>query len=99
MGSPFCFSLTILHAVPRVFSVMLSLAHFPRQHHFLDDLTARNGSFKISLSFLPAFFPSFLSLKKKMASFFWVKNTFALLITVIYVNYYYFIIIILLLLL
>lgn len=71
--------------------MMLPVAHFPRQHHFLDDLTARNGSFKISLSFLPAFFPSFLS-KKKISTFFWVKNTFSLLITVIYVHYYYFII-------
>ena len=96
MGSPFCFSLTVLHAVPRVFSMLLPVAHFPRQHHFLDDLTARNGSFKISLSFLPAFFPFFQ--KKKISTFFWVKNTFSLLITVIYVHYYYFIIRILLLL-
>lgn len=78
--------------------MILPVAHFPRQHHFLDDLTARNGSFKISLSFLPAFFPSFLSKKKKISTFFWVKNTFSLLITVIYVHYYYFIIRILLLL-
>ena len=37
---------------------------------FLDDLTARNGFLKISLSFLPAFFPSFLSFKKKKISIF-----------------------------